>query len=190
MQRDWQKLRELLEPYGDLKPQGISDWNGETELPDEVIEFYQYIGPNDLTVGLGGNPIMIPSLSALATYQVGYRTHGVTKQRIKDWPDHWLVIAVEGANPFIFDCEGSQVLFAMAGAGKWSPSVVATELYTAVSGIAVMANALHSLDDDQIYDDNFNLLPEAYESVLTALAHFLGSREKANAFVEAIHWQL
>jgi hypothetical protein len=192
------KLRTLLGTFGELKPQPVRDWTGDCELPEPLARFYLEIGPYGETIypivgpiGLniycGGNPINLPPLHKLWDLQVGYRTHGITKERNLDWPDDWLVIGAEGSNPFIFDKKDSQIYFDLAGGGKWTPKLLACDIETALGGLATYAKARAELDEEIDFDD-CEMRPEAREKCLVKLAAFLGDGAKAQAFVDCLEW--
>ena len=184
-----QNLRQLLAPYGELKPQPATDWTGNTALPTMVEEIYTQIGPHELMISTGGNSIYVPSLAKLSTLQVGYRTDGNTHERIINWPDEWLVIAAEGANPFIFNCKDSQIYFDFAGGGKWQPRLLAPNIATAFGSLATLSSALANLDDETDFED-FEMLPQAREKCIAALVNYMGDAQKAQIFVEIIEWYL
>jgi hypothetical protein len=191
-------LRALLGAFGELKPQPVSDWTGDFELPEQIARFYWEIGPYGQTIyptigpigveiACGGNPINLPPLYKLWNSQVGYRTHGITKERILDWPDNWLVIGTEGSNPFIFDVKDGQIYFAFAGGGKWAPKLLASDIETAVGGLATYAQARAELDEEIDFGD-FEMLPSARERCLARLATYLGDAATAQAFVDTLEW--
>src|SRR5688572_25955991 len=134
-------LRTLLEPWGELRPQPASDWQGPTPLPATLADFYAqvgpwgethhaHVGPTGLSLEVGGNPVDIPPLHKLWSRQAGYRTHAITGERLPDWNDHWLVVADQGADPFILDIASGEVFFAFHGAGAWRPRLLAPTLET------------------------------------------------------------
>ena len=85
-----------------LRLQPPSDWLGEFPLPVLVAEYFAELGPVDVWIRGYGNPYFLPSLSGLWHYQAGYRRHPDTRECFPDWDDDWLVIADQGADPFIF----------------------------------------------------------------------------------------
>jgi hypothetical protein len=192
------ELRSLLALYGELRPQLASEWLGEFALPKAVAEFYAEVGPYGETIyesvgpigveiALGGNPVNLPPLYKLWDLQVGYRTHGLTKERIDSWPNEWLVIAVEGANPFIFNTDDGHVSFDFAGGGRWQPKWLAPDIARAYGGLATLARAKNGLDEVADFDD-FEMRPEAREKCIASLADFLGDIESARSFVATLEW--
>ena len=80
--------REILlrsQPPAALRPQPRTDWTGDYPLPDAVAEYFAELGPDDFSIDGYGNPYYLPSLSHLWAHQRGYRTHGLTRERLTDW---------------------------------------------------------------------------------------------------------
>lgn len=198
-----QALTPVLIPWGELRPQPASDWEGPAGLlPEAVAQFYlelgpwgetvhESVGPTGLSIDAGGNPVHVPPLRKLWGMQAGYAWSRNPEDRLPGWPDDWLVVAMEGANPFIFDRKDGRVHFAFAGMGKagWQPRTFAPDLPTAIAAIATVANALASLGD-AAYDEDFNLAPGTREHVEAELASFAGSMERAKEMLAAWEWYL
>lgn len=185
--RDFASIRYLLAPWGDLRPQTANEWTGDFPLPPVVKAFYENIGPEDLSIPTGGNPVDVPSLSKLWERQAGYRWHGKTGERLSDWHDEWLVIAAEGGNPFILDVNNNEILFDMVGSGRWAPKHFASDLPTALGALGLIAVTLKKLGDDA-WDETFELRENAREKVQVDLAKLIGSLESAKALLHAYHW--
>ncbi len=191
-------LRTLLAHWGELRPQPASDWQGTIPLPTPLADFYAqvgpwgetyhaHVGPTGVSLDIGGNPVDIPPLHKLWQLQAGYRWDAVGGERLADWSEHWLVIADQGADPFILDTASGNVLFAFHGAGAWAPTPLATSLETAFGGLATMANAMAELGDDA-FDDSDELLATARATVTSSLASYLGSAAQATQFLDALEW--
>jgi hypothetical protein len=181
-------VRALLEPWGELRPQPAEEWTGEAPLPDAVRDFYGEVGPVDLDVDCGGNPVHIPALDRLWALQTQYRWHGRTGARLTDWKDAWFVVAQAGGDPFILDVVTGQLFVARHGSPEWAPVLFAGNLMTGIGSIATVGNALSALGDDA-YDETLELLPASRETVTNALAEFLaGDRDKAVAALRAWQW--
>jgi hypothetical protein len=181
-----ESIRSLLTPWGTLKPQPATDWNGTIVLPTLLEEFYLQLGPVELSISAGGNPVFIPSLKNLWARQACYRWHGITGERLADWQDNWLVIATEGSNPFILDTETGAVYFDLAG-GKPSPKLFCSNLVTGFGAIATVANTLTELGDDA-YDDTSELTSVARTTVVNSLNRFLSDAANAEQMLEAWQW--
>jgi hypothetical protein len=180
------KVRDCLQPWGELRSQPESIWSGEIELPAAIREIYLQIGPFDLSIAAGGNPVQVPYLADLWGRQACYRWHGQTGERLPDWQEQWLAIAFEGSNPFIFDTNTSAVYFDMAG-GKPSPKYFARDPITAFGAIATVANTLRAMGDDA-YDETFELQKEARIKVTHVLDVFLNGQDDAERMLAAWQW--
>jgi len=188
----------LLAPWGELRPQPASDWQGPIPLPAALADFYAQVGPcgetyhaqvgpTGVSLDIGGNPVDIPPLHKLWQRQAGYRWNAVSGERIADWCEQWLVVADQGADPFILDTASGEVLFAFHGAGTWQPKLLAATLQTAFGGLATMANAMAELGDDA-FDDTGELLATARAAVAASLASYLGSAPQAAQFLDVLEW--
>jgi hypothetical protein len=183
---DLESIRSLLAPWGELMPQPTSDWKGEIVLPACLSELYTKLGPRDLSISAGGNPVDIPSLKDLWAYQDCYRWHGLTGERLSDWQDNWLVIAREGSNPFMLDTETGAVYFDLAG-GKPNFKLFSSNVITAFGAIATVANSLSAFGDDA-YDETGELTSEARANVTSSLKGFLSGTADAQQMLEAWQW--
>ena len=193
-------IRPLLAPWGALKPQPASDWQGPFPLQPVIVElyrevgpwgevFHESVGPVGLTINTGGNPVDVHPLHKLWARQDGYAWSRNPGNKLEGWPEHWLVIAQEGALPFIFDRNNGEVLFHHTGMGHWNaPRLFAPDLATALGAIATVANALAELGDDAL-DDSFALKASSQEYIRNRLADFTGSLEQARDMLTAWEWQ-
>ena len=192
-------IRPLLAPWGALKSQPASDWQGPFPLPDTIAEFYREVGPwgevfhasvgpVGLSINTGGNPVDVHPLHKLWARQDGYAWSRNPENRLDGWPQHWLVIAQEGALPFIFDRNDGSVLFHSTGMGHWNaPRRFAPDLATALGGVATVANALAELGDEAL-DETFALKASSREHVTGRLAAFAGSPQQARDMLAAWGW--
>ncbi|MCR6477371.1 hypothetical protein NU688_14515 [Variovorax sp. ZS18.2.2] len=193
------QIRPLLAPWGALKPQPASDWNGPFALPEAIAEFYREVGPwgdlhdasdspDGLSINTGGNPVSVPPLHKLWARQDGYAWSRNPANRLDGWPEHWLVIAQEGGLPFVFDRNDGSVLFHFTGMRHWNaPRRFAPDLATALGAIATVANALAKLGDDAL-DETFELKASSKVYVAEQLAAFTGSAEQAREMLAAWEW--
>lgn len=185
--RSLDSIRPLLSAWGKLIPQPASDWTGSIALPIAISDLYSILGPSELMICAGGNPVDIPTLKNLWSFQNGYRWHGMTGERLPGWKENWLVIAKEGANPFIFDTENGNVYFDIAG-GKFEPKLFSTDLITALGAIATVANTLSAMGDDAYHDDS-ELTTQARSNVIASLNSFLSNSNAPHAVEMLEAWQ-
>ena len=127
---------------------------------------------------------LFPKLKGLWKYQEGYRWEGNTKKPVADWDDDWLVIADQGADPFILSRKTGKVLFANAGEGEWSPD----EVFDNVAQMAVTLAAVSDLQSalwDQHEDDDADPDTAQRKAILDLLQPYYASRKAAqNALVD------
>ncbi|WP_447725608.1 hypothetical protein [Sphingomonas koreensis] len=151
-------------------------------------DFYREVGPVDLHIDCGGNPVNISALDRLSELQAQYRWHGRTGERLTGWKDEWFVVAQAGGDPFILDVVTGQLFSARHGFREWSPVLFAEDLMTGIGSIATVGNALSALGEDA-YDETLELLLSSREVVTNALAEFLASdRDNAVAALRAWKW--
>ena len=133
-------IRDQFLRFGDLRPQGAGEWRGPFPLPPALAEFYAEVGPLGPVVyeHVGPVGVTIPGTALgraagqLWVRQAGYRWDGNSGERLTDWPEDWLVIADQHADPLILEMSTGRVLYAawrgplgcaMAGArpARWPP---------------------------------------------------------------------
>ena len=141
-----EKAKSLLSYHGTCRPQPSSDWTGNIPLAAEIADFYRDVGPDNITIETGANPIFVPSLAKLWERQAGYRWNGLTKEAIDDWNPEWIVVADEGADPYVF--YRGRILFAYHGSGSWDFHDEYPDIVTMASGLASK-----SYDDEEDDDD-------------------------------------
>jgi len=179
------RVRELLEEHGHCEPQDASQWTGEIPLPDKIALFYRDVGPADITIEGYGNPTYIPRLSRLWEHQVGYRWNGLTGDPIPDWNTDWIVVADEGADPYIYF--HGRILFAQHGSGVWEPDEMYTDLYTMAACLATLGAVVLSGGSDLTDDDGF-IRPKFRAEAISRLTDVLGDNTSAEAIIEAAGW--
>ena len=62
---DAEQARASLAAHGRLKSQPVEDWSGDFELPVAVADFYREVGPVNVSIKTGDNPIVLPRLGKL-----------------------------------------------------------------------------------------------------------------------------
>jgi hypothetical protein len=170
-----------------FRPQSPNDWRGDFPLPSAVAEYFAELGPVDVCIHAYGNPYFLPSLAKLWAHQTGYRTHGVTHERIPDWDDDWLVIADEGGDPFIFSRASGAILHAYHGAGVWEPTEMFDSLVEMATTFAIIGDIVASVGD-ALTDDDSLILPCYRQEARTRIGEFLHSPERADGLVLTLGW--
>lgn len=182
--------------FGPLQAQSADLWQGDVPLPPALAAFYAQVGPWGETVHASVGPVGIsvpgvnvafPPLHRLWALQAGYRWEGDAGARIADWPEQWLVIADQNADPFILDLDSGQVLFAFHGAGTWEATVLTEDLPTFVAVLAAVGTVYLKAGDD-LEDDDGELRPAHRDAALQAAADVLGDDEAADTFFETLEW--
>jgi hypothetical protein len=170
-----------------FRPQCVGDWNGEFLLSAAVAEYYAEFGPVDVWIRGYGNSYFLPSLSKLWAHQAGYRTHGVTHERIDDWDDDWLVIADEGGDPFIFSRSGGGILHAFHGEGIWEPIRMWECLVEMATTFAIISEIVNTAGRE-LTDADSVILPRYREAASRRIGEFLNSESRAGLLLERLGW--
>jgi hypothetical protein len=180
-------LLKRVDPAAVFRPQLVTDWQGEFPLPTPLAEYFSELGPVDVWIQAYGNPYFLPSLSQLWAHQTGYRTHGITHERIPDWEDDWLVIADEGGDPFIFSRRSGGILHAYHGEGVWEPAEMFDSLVEMATTFAIIGDIVASAGRG-LTDDDSLILPRYRQEARTRIGEFLRSHERADALVSSLGW--
>jgi hypothetical protein len=175
----------LLVPHGTCKPQSASQWLGSIVLPPAIACFYEEVGPVDINIPGYGNSSFLPKLSSLWNRQAGYRWNAKTTEVITDWHSDWIVVADEGADPYIH-FEG-KIMFAYHGAGKWKPANAYADINTMAACLAVLGSVILEADDD-FTNDNCDVRPKYKREAILRITDILGKKQDAKAAVERAGW--
>ena len=135
--------------------QSPESWEGEFPLPEQVVQYYSELGAYRVNIENYGNSIFLPSLSNLWDYQAGYRYHPETKERFEHWDDNWLVIADQGADPFIYSRQSGKILHDRHGGGVWGPSELFPDLPKMVITFAIMGEIVVNAGEDFTDEDEY-----------------------------------
>lgn len=194
-----EQARAALAPHGVLVPQLAAEhWHGEIPLPEAIAAFYEQVGPlgnwiNErvghagLTVSTAGNPFSIPPLARLWSQQAGYRWHGITGERLASWPDHWLVVADQGADPFIFDLRSGAIQFARHGAGAWEDDgPLFADIFEMAACLGTIGQVWDEAGDD-IFMDDFSVNPVHRARLVQRLAPLIGAA-RAGDLADVFSW--
>jgi hypothetical protein len=138
-------------------------------LPSQAADYIGRYAPSDrLSLDAVGNPIDLYCSRELSRQVDGYNWNPLTREKIEDWSDTWLLLGDEGADPIIVDLAegdvatgGCPVLQAPHGEGEWDFSEVAASIPEFVVLAAAQHHALTGFGSrsDAIVDDEsgFNL---------------------------------
>jgi hypothetical protein len=132
------EVAHVVDPKARFAPASQADLNSvaaEIPLSPELITWYACAAPmSDVYIPQVGNDLRISGISELVQAQQGYRwvQWPITAERKpgNDWPENWVVVADEGADPVLADTaiEGTPVLRDMHGMGRWAPWLLAPSL--------------------------------------------------------------
>lgn len=179
--------RELLAHHGAVVSQSVADWSGPFPLPDPVREYYESVGPDNVSIPAYGNAFYVPSLAKLWTHQAGYRYNAISGDTLEQWDDDWLVVADHGADPYIFSRSDGCVLLAQHGEGTWNPQRLFEDLNSMAACLAILGTVVSdaglALTDEQSF-----ILPRYRQLALQRLEELLGSSTAAVSVVESAGW--
>jgi hypothetical protein len=173
-------------PGAVLRPQPPADWTGAYPMPSAVAEYYAELGPVDVSIENYGNPYLLPSFSHLWEHQVGYRTHGISGERLSDWDDDWLVIADQGGDPFIFSRSTGSILHAYHGEGVWEPRQYFDSLHEMVTCFAILGEIVDSAGGD-FTDEECLIRPHFREAARARVLAFAGP-SRVDEIVANLGW--
>jgi hypothetical protein len=156
-------------------------------LPPAVERFYREVGPADITIEAHGNPYSLPSLVDLWEFQAGYRWNGLSGEPTEDWPDEWLVVAMESGDPFIFVRSSGVVLHAYHGEGEWDAGEMFPDLNTMAACLAQIGAIVHEAGDDFTKED-CSILSKYRALALARLQELLSSKSEAEAVLGSLGW--
>jgi hypothetical protein len=166
--------------------QPASDWAGEIALPAELERFYREVGPCDCNLDTAGNPFFIPSLAKLWKQQAGYRWHGLTGERLAGWSEDWIVVADQGADPFILECSSGRILFDQHG-GPWDPAPMFDDLWQMTACLATFARVWRGAGED-IFAEDYSVNPLFRRELIGELAQLLGDARRAEDLADEFGW--
>ncbi|MCL2310519.1 MAG: hypothetical protein FWC42_09700 [Proteobacteria bacterium] len=172
------RAKKLLEAYGETRVQAASEWQGDFPLPQAVEQFYLEVGPVNINIL---DTFYLPSLAELWEFQAGYRWHGLTGERVKNWPDDWLTVAGRNGDPFIFSRSSGVIGFAFHGSGEWKREAeVFPDMSTMAACFAQIAGVMNeeSEEDFEARMEGGYYLPYYRELAATRLKEVLGEESK------------
>ena len=167
--------------------QSVDLWQGGFPLPDAVAHYYRELGAFNVNIDNYGNSFFLPSLARLWEYQAGYRYHLETNERFKDWNDDWLVIADEGADPFIFSRVSGRILHDVHGQGVWQPSEMFTNLPAMVTALAILGEIVVNADEDFTDEDGY-INERFIKTAKEKISRMLKSENEAESILDTFGW--
>jgi hypothetical protein len=179
--------KRLLALHGEVRPQPASDWTGVFPIPAAVERFYQEVGPANVTIAGYGNPYDVPSLADLWQFQAGYRWNGLSGEQIEDWPDDWLVVAMESGDPFIFVRSSGVVLHAYHGEGDWDAGEMFADLNSMAACLAQLGGVVLEAGNEFLEED-CSIRPKYRALASARLQELLGSKPDAEVVLGALGW--
>jgi hypothetical protein len=182
-----EQVRDLLRKHGTVRPQSASEWRGEIPLPPAVERFYGEVGPVDITIKGQGNPYFLPKLADLWQFQMGYRWHGFTGERLPEWDDDWVVVADEGGDAFILSRTNDSILFALHGRRLWEPEPIYPDIFTMAGCMAILGSIVAEARDD-FTDQECRIRPKYQTEAIRRLGEVLESRTEAEAVLGMCGW--
>ena len=182
-----EQVRDLLERHGTTCPQSALEWRGEIPLPATVERFYADAGPSDITIKSLGNSYFLPKLADLWQFQVGYRWHGFTGERLPEWDEDWLVVADQGGAPFILSISTNSILYAHHGEGVWEPEVIYPDIFTMSACMAILGSIVVDARDD-FTDQGCRIRPRHQAEAMRRFEDVLGSSAEAEAVLGLCGW--
>ncbi len=174
-------------PDAKLVSQAADLWQGDFSLPDTVAEYYRDFGAFNVNIDNYGNSFFLPSLARLWKHQVGYRFHGLTNERLEDWDDDWLVIADEGADPFIYSRSSGNILFDYHGQGAWNPSELFSDLPTMITSLAILGEVVVGAGED-FTDENSYINERFINTAKEKLSGVLNSEVETVTVLDTFGW--
>jgi len=187
MSLDTSHVRSLLSPHGEVASQSSDQWTGPFPLPTLLVDFYRDVGPLDVSIEGYGNPTFLPSLRRLWDYQEGYRWNSGTGEPSSDWDDDWIVVADEGADPFIFSRARGCILHAVHGNGVWEPEELFPNILTMTACMAELGNVRAEAGRDFL-DDDCIVRPQHRKLAVARLSPILGDKSLAEIAVASAGW--
>lgn len=174
-------------PEDVFRPQSFEEWTGPFELPQEILVYYQSLGPVDVTIEGYGNPYFLPSLARLWMFQGGYRYEVSSGESFPEWNPDWLVVADEGGDAFIFSLSSKHILFACHGEGTWSPHPLFDNLAEMVFCLSVLGS-IATQNRAQLTDADSLIHPQHIDNARSQIASEVGSVEKADSILNSMGW--
>ncbi len=119
--------------------------------------------------------------------QAGYRWHGISGERLSGWQDDWLVVADQGADPFILETGSGRILFDLHGGRGWDPAPCFDDLWQMAASLACFGEVWSGAGEDILLDD-CSVAPRYRQQLVDELQPILGSRQRAEDLADEFGW--
>jgi hypothetical protein len=190
------RVVDLLRVHGEVRSQGPLHWHGDIPLPQHVATFYREVGPVDITIEGCGSSTLIPSLSKLWDHQSRFRgsdTNGLLnrlrRRLFNRWDDEWIVVAIEGDDPFIYSVRDERILYSLChGRGTCEPYEVYPDLNTMAACMAILGTVAVNAGEDLFDDDDSQIRPIHMTQAIAQISKEIGDDSRAAAIVSAAGW--
>src|SRR5258708_9257491 len=133
---------------GHLAPHAVPECRGLFPFPLDSIQSLPPAGPLTVLLPAYSHPCFLPRLTDLWSYQAGYRWNSLTGKLSADWPEEWLVIADQGADPFIFSRKTGVVQHDYHGSGKWQPKPIFPTVEAMITCLLVLGSVVPKPERD------------------------------------------
>jgi len=188
-------IRDVLAPFGALRPQFPFDWTGKVTLHPSLTRFYEDVGPHGedglhgsdgLTIPTTGNPFEIAPLARLGNGRLAvagmawavsaWRNGGTSGW---SWP-------TKRGDPFILDQTSGAVLHAQHGEGSWKPEPMFADVFVTALILGTIG-AVHEGGGEKVYKEGLEARPEWQAASRARLAPTLGAI-KADTVASRLGW--
>lgn len=177
----------LLRKHGTCKPQKPAAWKGSIALPEPLRVYYLEVGPVNITIENQPHPFFLPRLSQLWKLQEGYRWNASTGEDDPDWDPSWIVVATQGADPFVFRQNDGRILWGEHGAGDWDLHWLFPDILSMAVSLAVLGKIAQDADGE-LFDESYTVRTAVQKRTELELKPILGSAKQARLVLQCVGW--
>lgn len=135
-------------------------------------------------IDIGFELFKFSSPERLIEFQIGYRWHGLTKERLNQWNQDWIVFGNSNADPLIYNTSSGEVLFDRHGSGKWNPRLLFSNLEEMRQCLLSMSEIVTSAGEN-LLDDQLSIRSEYVQAIKNIIFDVIG-QEKGNLVIHAL----
>ncbi|MFK8012692.1 MAG: hypothetical protein AB8B80_11660 [Marinicellaceae bacterium] len=154
------------------------------EIPKELENFSNQKIPSSSQIDLGFELFEFTSFKNIIEYQKGYRWHGLTNEREKDWKENWIVFGDSNADPLIYNSKSNKILFARHGSGSWSPVLLFSNLDEMLNCFMKISNIVKKAGDN-FRDKDFNIRSKYVQIIKNTILNVVGFKQ-GNKIIEIL----